>query len=79
VFYRRRQYREAIDAFNQVLRIDPRSSIAHRNLALCYRALGDKVTALTRLKEALSYARPSDRLIPTIEREIAELERQGVN
>ena len=41
LLFLKRQFREAIAEFEQVLKVDPEDLTAHYNLMLCYRALGD--------------------------------------
>jgi tetratricopeptide (TPR) repeat protein len=41
ILFLKRDYRAAIEAFQQVLAVDPEDVQAHYNLMLCYRGLGD--------------------------------------
>ena len=41
VLFLKRQYKEAIDEFKKVLKIDPEDLQAHYNLMLCYQGLGN--------------------------------------
>lgn len=45
VLFLKRSYREAIAAFERVLAIDPEDLLAHYNLMLCWRGLGDGARA----------------------------------
>ena len=45
VLFLKRQFSEAIEQFNKVLRIDPEDLQAHYNLMLCYQGLGDHARA----------------------------------
>lgn len=45
VLFLKRAYREAIAAFERVLAIDPEDLLAHYNLMLCWRGLGDDAQA----------------------------------
>jgi tetratricopeptide (TPR) repeat protein len=45
VLFLKRAYREAIATFERVLAIDPEDLLAHYNLMLCWRGLGDDVRA----------------------------------
>jgi tetratricopeptide (TPR) repeat protein len=45
VLFLKRQYKEAIVAFDGVLTIDPEDLQAHYNLMLCYQGLGDAAGA----------------------------------
>ncbi|MCS7258327.1 MAG: tetratricopeptide repeat protein [candidate division WOR-3 bacterium] len=46
-----KKYDEAIDAFNQVLLLNPKNQDAYRNLAVCYREKGDTKKAYEILQE----------------------------
>ncbi len=45
VLFLKRQFTEAIEQFNKVLRIDPEDLQSHYNLMLCYQGLGDHARA----------------------------------
>jgi len=45
ILFLKRQYQEAIGAFQKVLTIDPEDLPAHYNLMLCYQGLGDREAA----------------------------------
>ena len=45
VLFLKRQFADAIEQFNKVLRIDPEDLQAHYNLMLCYQGLGDHARA----------------------------------
>jgi Flp pilus assembly protein TadD len=45
VLFLKRQFTEAVEQFNKVLRIDPEDLQAHYNLMLCYQGLGDETRA----------------------------------
>ena len=45
VLFLKRQFSEAIEQFNKVLRIDPEDLQSHYNLMLCYQGLGDHARA----------------------------------
>jgi tetratricopeptide (TPR) repeat protein len=45
VLFLKRQFTEAIEQFNKVLRIDPEDLQSHYNLMLCYQGLGDSARA----------------------------------
>ena len=45
IHFLKRSYREAVSAFERVLRIDPEDLTAHYNLMLCYQGLGDQTSA----------------------------------
>ena len=51
----RRQYQEAVDVLNEVLRIDPEDLQAHYNLMLAYRGLGNREMALREQKLYLRF------------------------
>ncbi len=42
VLFLKRQFAEAIEQFDKVLRIDPEDLQSHYNLMLCYQGLGDQ-------------------------------------
>ena len=41
ILFLQRRYKEAVDAFQRVLGVDPEDLQAHYNLMLCYRGLGE--------------------------------------
>jgi tetratricopeptide (TPR) repeat protein len=45
VLFLKRRFSDAIEQFNEVLRIDPEDLQAHYNLMLCYQGLGDRARA----------------------------------
>ncbi len=45
ILFLKRQYKDAIDAFQRALGVDPEDLQAHYNLMLCWRGLGDSVRA----------------------------------
>jgi len=45
ILFLQRKYKEAVDAFQRVLAVDPEDLQAHYNLMLCYRGLGDNEKA----------------------------------
>jgi tetratricopeptide (TPR) repeat protein len=45
LYFLKREFRQAIELFHRVLKIDPEDLQAHYNLMLCWRALGDQEKA----------------------------------
>jgi len=68
--YRRKNYADSAKLFRGVIAIDPRSTIAHFNLALCYRLLGKHEKALEHLELAHHYCDPRNPMRARISREL---------
>src|SRR5437868_1388210 len=52
---REQKLQEAIDCFEQAIRLDPRYALAHRNLGYARELLGDRAGAIACYRRALEY------------------------
>ncbi len=55
LYYLKREYDQAIIELNKTLEVDPENLDAHYNLMLCYRAVGNKIEAVTAQKLYLRF------------------------
>ena len=55
LYYLKREYDQAIVELNKTLEVDPENLDAHYNLMLCYRAVGNKIEAVTAQKLYLRF------------------------